>query len=149
MHAKALLMLAPPHLCLGKRPGTASLCHQELCSWAPNDALVVHAAYHAVQQSGHGSAGDTKQGRGRQHTTGVSFGARGDKVVASYHSDHAYSFDITRSSEDAAESALAYAAASVRRRPSSVIPASAEQEVCSTFGRGEEALPMPCLSDRE
>jgi hypothetical protein len=42
--------------------------------------------------------GDRRRGRVRQHTTGVAFGARGDKVVASYHGDHAYSFDTTGSS---------------------------------------------------
>lgn len=37
----------------------------------------------------------------RQHTTGVAFGARGDRVVAIYHADHVYAFDITGSSASA------------------------------------------------
>ena len=37
----------------------------------------------------------------RQHTTGVAFGARGDRVIAMYHADHVYAFDITSSSVSA------------------------------------------------
>ncbi|GFR41420.1 hypothetical protein Agub_g2104, partial [Astrephomene gubernaculifera] len=32
---------------------------------------------------------------GRAHSTYVAFSNRGDKVVATYHGDHAYSFDVT------------------------------------------------------
>ena len=37
----------------------------------------------------------------RQHTTGVAFGARGDRLVAIYHADHVYAFDITGSAASA------------------------------------------------
>ncbi|MEW5317745.1 MAG: hypothetical protein WDW38_009020 [Sanguina aurantia] len=33
----------------------------------------------------------------RSHTTYVNFSHRGDKVIASYHGDHVYSFDVTSS----------------------------------------------------
>ena len=33
----------------------------------------------------------------RQHTTGVAFGAHGDRLAAIYHADHVYAFDITGS----------------------------------------------------
>ena len=33
----------------------------------------------------------------RQHTTGVAFGACGDRLVALYHADHVYAFDISGS----------------------------------------------------
>ena len=36
----------------------------------------------------------------RSNTTYVAFGARGDKVIASYHADHAYSFDISSTADD-------------------------------------------------
>jgi len=35
------------------------------------------------------------------NATYVSFGARGDKLLATYHADHAYAFDITKSAEGA------------------------------------------------
>lgn len=91
-----------------------------------------------------GIAGDRKRGRSRQHTTGVSFGARGDKVVASYHSDHAYCFDITHSSQEAAESALAYAATSAQPHHSRPVATNGHREVCSTSGRGDSACFTPC-----
>ena len=96
-----------------------------------------------------GLAGDKKRGRSRQHITGVSFGARGDKVVASYHGDHAYSFDITRSSQDAAESALAYAAPSAEPHPSKSVAANGLQEVWSTSGRGNSANYTRCTLGTE
>lgn len=37
----------------------------------------------------------------RSNATHVSFGVWGDKVVASYHADHAYSFDIRGAAADA------------------------------------------------
>ena len=36
------------------------------------------------------------------HATHVRFGARGDRLVANYHSDHAYVFDTTRSASPGA-----------------------------------------------
>ena len=39
--------------------------------------------------------GPKRHGRVRQHATGVAFGNRGDKVVAAYHADHTYAFDIS------------------------------------------------------
>lgn len=88
----------------------------------------------AMRLSCFGSAGDKRRGRPRQHTTGVSFGARGDKVVASYHGDHAYSFDITRSPTEAAQSTVSYASQPAPRSSSSAAPNS-QPEACSTSGR--------------
>jgi hypothetical protein len=34
------------------------------------------------------------------HGTHASFGARGDRVVVTYHGDHAYSFDVTAAGGD-------------------------------------------------
>lgn len=33
------------------------------------------------------------------HGTYVQFGNRGDKLIATYHGDHAYSFDVTASEQ--------------------------------------------------
>ena len=41
------------------------------------------------------------------HGTYVKFGNRGDKVVATYHGDHAYTFDVAASATSAAAAALA------------------------------------------
>jgi hypothetical protein len=54
-------------------------------------------------------AGPKRRGRVRQHTTGVAFGNRGDKVVAAYHADHTYAFDISRGAAPEAGSSLAAA----------------------------------------
>ncbi len=34
------------------------------------------------------------------HGTHASFGARGDRVIVTYHGDHAYSFDVTAAGGD-------------------------------------------------
>lgn len=52
-------------------------------------------------------AGPKRHGRVRQHTTGVAFGNRGDKVVAAYHADHTYAFDISHGSATEAGSPAA------------------------------------------
>lgn len=71
----------------------------------------------------------------RQHTTGVSFGARGDRVVASYHGDHAYSFDITRSSREAADNTVSYTASQAAPRSNNSAEPDSQPQVCSTSGR--------------
>jgi hypothetical protein len=44
----------------------------------------------------------------RQHTTGVAFGVHGNKLVATYHAEHVYSFDIAGSSADASQKGQVY-----------------------------------------
>ena len=53
----------------------------------------------------------------RQHATGVAFGAHGDKLVATYHAEHVYSFDIAGSSADASRKGQAYPFAHQLPRP--------------------------------
>lgn len=48
--------------------------------------------------------------------TFVAFSSRGDKVLANYHSDHCYSFDITASADSAVQA---------------VYPSAAPAESCS------------------
>ena len=90
-----------------------------------------------------------RRGQGRQHTTGLAFGNRGDKLVATYHADHAYSFDTTRGvchtdPSDAAgpNRALAYALCSRQQQPSST-----PQNGCQARRR-DAAAEQPASSSR-
>ena len=66
-------------------------------------------------------------GRGiRQHTTGVAFGAHGDKLSAIYHADHVYAFDITGSSTDASARGQAY---TFRQDHSRALPAAGVSDI--------------------
>ncbi|KAL4428996.1 hypothetical protein ABPG77_006035 [Micractinium sp. CCAP 211/92] len=58
----------------------------------------------------------------RMHATYVAFGNRGDKVIATYHGDHAYSFDTTGAAAPAAAPAGTTAAAQQRAGGSAPLP---------------------------
>ena len=102
--------VAPAHLCLGRASRCALqfcwrlLAHYSLalpppCPLQPASSLALKFQMCVRQQ---GYCAGRAAGRGiRQHTTGVSFGAHGDRVVAIYHADHVYAFDITGSSASA------------------------------------------------
>lgn len=44
-------------------------------------------------------AGTAPQRNSEPHGTYVQFGNRGDQLIATYHGDHAYSFDVTASEQ--------------------------------------------------
>ncbi|CAL8472173.1 g11715 [Coccomyxa elongata] len=105
-----------------------------LCAGPPRNARV-DANPMLMLAPPHQCLGDKRRGKTRQHTTGVSFGARGDRVVASYHGDHAYSFDITRSPCEAAHSTVAYAPSKAAPCSSNSAPPSSQPQDCSTSSR--------------
>ena len=104
--------------CLQGRLGTGSHQSSTLCAvyLQPADhkfqALVQRSARAAARMAAARCAppcAGRTAGRGiRQHTTGVAFGAHGDKLSAIYHADHVYAFDITGSSADASARGQAY-----------------------------------------
>ncbi len=134
MYANPMLMLAPPHHCLGKcTPGIREFgCNVPGMGWCWAREV---ASLMTLNLCGLGMVGDKRRGRTRQHTTGVSFGARGDRVVASYHGDHAYSFDITRNSCEAAHSPVAYAPSQAAPCSSKSAAPNSQPQNCSTSGR--------------
>ena len=71
--------------------------HQQSCVWpvgvCMGTGVVMTGVCNAV------AAVNTRRNT-RSNTTYVAFGARGDKVIASYHADHAYSFDITSAADN-------------------------------------------------
>ena len=75
----------------------------------------------------------------RQHTTGVAFGARGDRVVAIYHADHVYAFDITGSSADASRKGGRFPFLPGQR---SSAPAGCPRNAEGAFHSAQSPIPM-------
>ncbi len=75
----------------------------------------------------------------RQHTTGVAFGARGDRVIAMYHADHVYAFDITSSSVSASMKGERF---SVPSQPGCCAPARGLGSAEGRYRPGLSPVPM-------
>lgn len=64
-----------------------------LCFWIAAVLLLITASVTLTVPAAHADYG-AKSGVSRAHSTYVSFGNRGDRLVATYHGDHAYAFDV-------------------------------------------------------
>lgn len=83
----------------------------------------------------------------------MAFGNRGDKLVATYHADHAYSFDTTRgvchadpsSAEAPNQAPLAFSVCSRAQPPSS---SNGLQDGCHARRQRDDAAEQPASSSR-
>lgn len=85
-----------------------ALSGPEAAAGAPAEPLLALAPPHMDLLGGSGGGGGAagsggRRGGGRQlHATHVCFSGRGDRLLASYHADHAYCFDVTAAGSVAA-----------------------------------------------